>query len=104
MQVLQIPQLFHSDLIISQIKGSQILKVAQIFFDNVDDLLRGQFRFDRLMGQAYSAREQDQETVKQETQPLWCLADKLLWSISLLVPLILAPFETLPGLDRIDNV
>jgi hypothetical protein len=42
LEEFQIAQLLHSHFVVCQVKSGQVLEVAQIFFDNVDDLLRGQ--------------------------------------------------------------
>jgi len=41
-QILQISQLFKSDSVVRHIQRSQVLKVAQVFLDDVYYVLRGQ--------------------------------------------------------------
>ena len=79
------------------------MEVAQIFLDDIDDLLRSEFRLDGLVGQAHSAREQDQEAIQQQAKSLRHLLDLPRGGFSA-NPLVFAPFEAFFGLHRIDDV
>ena len=101
LEVLQVAQLFHADLIVGQVERRQVLEVAQVLLDDINDLLRRQLRLDSLVRQSDSAREQDEETVEKKTEALRHLANI---ALSLLALTSLVPLEAFLGLHWVDDV